>query len=140
MIRPRLLPILALSLSLLAVGSSGLAAETKPVTITQIFNRPHPELSDKVVIVQRIELEPGASAPAHRHPGMVTGYIETGALTFQVKGEPLLHLKKGDTFFEKPGSEHMVAENPSKTERTVVIAFVINPKDSPVAEPLHSHP
>lgn len=123
-----------------AACSSGLAAEPKPVVVTQIFNRPHPELSDKRVIVQRIELAPGASAPAHRHPGMVTGYVESGSLTFQVKGEPLLNLKKGDTFFEKPGSEHMIAENPSKTEPTVVIAFVINPKDSAVSEPLHGHP
>jgi len=130
---------------ILAAASSvavplGYSAEKQPVVVTQIFNRPHPELADKVVIVQRIEIIPGGSAPAHRHPGMVTGYVESGTLEFQVEGEPLLLLKKGDTFFEKPGSHHLVARNPDKTQKTVVIAFVINPKDTPVSEPLHGHP
>lgn len=49
-------------------------------------------------------------------------------------------LKKGDTFFEKPGSHHLIACNPDKAEKTVVIAFVINPKDIPMSEPLHGHP
>lgn len=110
-----------------------------PVTIMEIFKRDHPELADKEVIVKRIELKPGASAPPHVHPGMVTGYIEAGVLEFQLKGEPQKSLKAGDIFFEPPGSHHMVARNPDATASTVIIAFVVNPKGAPLSTPIEEH-
>lgn len=117
-----------------------LSAEDKPpVQITELFKRAHPEHADKEVLVKRIELQPGASAPPHVHPGMVTGYVERGTLEFQLKDEPLLKLKAGDTFFEPPGSHHMVAKNPDTSATTVVIAFVINPKGAPLSTPLEGH-
>jgi quercetin dioxygenase-like cupin family protein len=122
----------------LALGSFAMGADESPVTITEIFKRDHPELADKDVIVKRIELKPGASAPPHMHPGMVTGYVETGTLEFQLKGEPLKTLKAGDVFFEVPGSHHMVARNPDTAKKTVVIAFVINPKGEPLSKPLEA--
>jgi len=120
----------------LALSSLVIAADDAPVTITELFKRAHPERADKEIIVKRIELKPGGSAPAHVHPGMVTGYIETGTLEFQLKGEPLKTFKAGDTFFEPPGSHHLVARNPAATAKTVIIAFVENPKGAPLSTPL----
>jgi quercetin dioxygenase-like cupin family protein len=121
------------------IGFSAHAADESPVSITEIFRRDHPEQADKEIIVKRIELKPGAAAPPHIHPGMVTGYIESGTLEFQLKGEPLKILKAGDTFFEAPGSHHMVAHNPDTTAKTVIIAFVVNPKGAPLSKPLEEH-
>jgi quercetin dioxygenase-like cupin family protein len=118
---------------------SASAEDTAPVKITEIFKREHPELADKEVLVKRIELQPGASAPPHVHPGMVTGYVESGVLEFQIKGDPLLTLKAGDTFFEPPGSHHMVARNPDPAAKTVVIVFVVNPKGAPLSTPIEDH-
>lgn len=115
------------------------AADAPASVVTRIFQRDHPELKDKEVIVVRIELAPGAASPAHSHPGMVTGYVESGTLEFQVEGGPLLTLKKGDTFFEPPGSKHLISRNPSTTDKAVAIAFIINPKGVPVSAPLHGH-
>ncbi len=114
-------------------------AAEEPVKITEIFKRDHPEQADKEILVKRIELQPGASAPAHVHPGMVTGYVESGKLEFQLKDGPLLKLKAGDTFFEPPGAHHMVAKNPDPAVKTVVIAFVENPKRAPLSTPLEEH-
>ena len=133
------LPILSLSLCLLTAGLAAQTPETKPVTITQLFKRDNPEDKDKDIIVQRIELAPASSASPHVHPGMVTGYVVSGTLEFQVAGEPLLTLHAGDTFFEPPGSKHMVARNPDQSEKTVLIAFVVNPKNQAVAQPLEGH-
>lgn len=106
-----------LILSLTFAGFSTVHAEAPaPVTITEIFKRPHPELADKEVLVQRIELQPKASAPPHQHAGMVTGYVESGTLEFQIKGEKLKTLRAGDTFFEPPGSHHLVARNPDPSK------------------------
>src|SRR5262245_54582860 len=98
------------------------------ITITEVSKRPHPDLPDKDLVVQRIELAPGASALPHRHPGTVTGYVISGRLEFQVKGEPLQQLKANDTFYEPAGSHHLVARNPDAHEKTVIVVFVINPK------------
>ena len=137
------LSLLGLSLALLSTGlaadSPAQPPETKPVTITQLFKRENPEAKDKDIIVQRIELAPASSAAPHVHPGMVTGYVVSGTLEFQVAGEPLLTLHAGDTFFEPPGSKHMVARNPDKSEKTVLIAFVVNPKNKATAQPLDDH-
>jgi quercetin dioxygenase-like cupin family protein len=133
---------LQITAAMLALGftvGSARAEDAAPVKITELLKRDHPELADKEVVVKRIELQPGASAPPHVHPGMVTGYVETGVLEFQLKGEPLLKLKAGDTFFEPPGSHHMVARNPDATTKTVVIAFVVNPKGAPLSTPLEGH-
>lgn len=111
-------------------------ATAEPVTITEIMKKDHPELADREVLVKRIVLEPGASAPAHVHPGMITGYVVSGSLEFQLKGEPLQFLKEGDTFFEPPGSHHMVARNPDDKVKAVIIAFVVNPKGAPLSTPL----
>jgi quercetin dioxygenase-like cupin family protein len=135
--KPILGTILLCALSLIPATTR--AADEAPVTITEIFKQPHPELPDKEVFVKRIELKPGASAPPHVHPGMVTGYVEAGTLEFQLKDQPLKTLKAGDTFFEPPGSVHMVARNPDAKTTTVVIAFVINPKGAPLSTPLEGH-
>lgn len=130
---------LALTLSPLTFLSSTARAEEAPVKITEVFKRAHPELSDKEILVKRIELQPGASAPAHVHPGMVTGYVQQGSLEFQLKGERLQKLKAGDTFFEPAGSHHMVARNPDASVTTIIIAFVVNPKGAPLSTPLEGH-
>ncbi|RYD76801.1 MAG: cupin domain-containing protein, partial [Verrucomicrobiaceae bacterium] len=96
----------------------------------------HPELSDKEISVLRIEIQPGASASPHVHRGMLTGYVETGKLEFQLKGEALKALKAGDTFFEPPGSHHMVARNPDPSAKTVLIVFMVNSKGAPVSTPV----
>jgi quercetin dioxygenase-like cupin family protein len=111
-------------------------ADDAPVTIVEIFKRAHPELADKEVIVERIELKPGVSDVPHVHAGMITGYVESGAFEFQLKGEPLKTLKAGDIFFEPPGSLHLVARNPDASSKTVIIAFVVNPKGAPLSTPL----
>ena len=130
--------ILATLLTSLTLSLSILHADEPPVTITEIFKKDHPELKDKEIVVKRIELQPGVAAPPHVHPGMVTGYVQQGLLEFQIKGGPLLKLKAGDVFFEPAGSVHMIAKN-AGTEKTVLIAFVENPKGAPLSTPLEEH-
>jgi quercetin dioxygenase-like cupin family protein len=125
---------------LFALSGLTALADDAPVKITEIFKRDHPELANKEIIVKRIELAPGVSAPPHLHPGMITGYVESGSLDFQLEGGPLLKLKAGDIFFEPPGSHHILAKNTDPAVRVVIIAFVINPKGAPLSLPLEAQP
>ncbi len=130
--------LITATLALLVLAISALHAEEPPVTITEIFKQAHPELKDKEIVVKRIELQPGVAAPPHVHPGMVTGYVQQGLFEFQIKGGPLLKLKAGDVFFEPAGSVHVVGKNPG-TEKTILIAFVENPKGAPLSTPVEEH-
>jgi quercetin dioxygenase-like cupin family protein len=130
--------LITATLALLVLAISALHAAEPPVTITELFKQDHPELKDKEIVVKRIELQPGVAAPPHVHPGMVTGYVQQGLFEFQIKGGPLLKLKAGDVFFEPAGSVHVVGKNPG-TEKTVLIAFVENPKGAPLSTPLEEH-
>lgn len=132
-------PILISALSLALYSSPVAAAEKEPVAITEIFKRDHPDLADKDILVKKIVLQPGASAPPHVHPGTVTGYVQSGSLEFQLKDGPVLKLKAGDTFFEPAGSHHMLAKSTEPEKETVIIAFVINPKGAPLSTPLDEH-
>ncbi|HEY1084165.1 MAG TPA: cupin domain-containing protein [Prosthecobacter sp.] len=132
----RLLKHTSAALLAFALTSAAPAADPSPVDISVIFKKAHPEAADKEVVVKRIELQPGASAPPHMHPGMITGYVVSGSLEFQLKGEPVQKLKAGDTFFEPPGSHHILAKNPDPSAKTLIIAFVINPKGAPLSVPL----
>ncbi|QJE98669.1 cupin domain-containing protein [Luteolibacter luteus] len=129
------LTVLISALSL-ALYSAPVSAEEEPVAITEIFKRDHPDQADKDILVKRIVLQPGASAPPHVHPGMVTGYVQSGSLEFQLKDGPLLKLKAGDTFFEPAGSHHILAKSTETEKETIIIAFVINPKGAPLSTPL----
>lgn len=129
-----------IAFAILSFAVAGCAvADEEPVKITEIFKRDHPDLADKEILIKKIELQPSASAPPHVHPGMVTGYVESGSLEFQLKGGPLLKLKAGDTFFEPAGSHHLVAKNPDPAVKTVIIAFVVNPKGAPLSTPIEEH-
>lgn len=112
------------------------AADDSPVSIVEIFRRDHPEQADKEVLVKRIELKPGAVDVPHVHTGLITGYVESGTFEFQLKGESLKTLKAGEIFFEPPGSHHIVARNPDKSSKTVLIVFVVNPRGAPLSTPL----
>lgn len=130
--------IIAATLASLVLSLASLRAAEPPVTITELFKQEHPELKDKEIVVKRIEMQPGVEAPPHVHPGMVTGYVQQGQMDFQIKGGPLLKLKAGDVFFEPAGSVHLVAKNTGR-EKTVLIAFVENPKGAPLSTPLDEH-
>ena len=65
---------------------------------------------------------PGASSAAHSHPCAVIGYVVSGAVRMQVKGEAEAIYKAGDTFYEAPNGVHQVSANASTTARAVFIA------------------
>jgi quercetin dioxygenase-like cupin family protein len=68
----------------------------------------------------------------HRHTGAVYVYVVEGSLKMGLDGQPVQLLHAGDSFFEPPGSHHVVAENASTTHRAVALALVIHRDGDPV--------
>jgi len=84
-----------------------------------------PNVSGKRVTVVRVTYGPGGFTRPHRHAGSVTAYITKGEVRSQLSGGPLETFTVGQSFFEPPGSTHLVSANASNTEPAELIAVFV---------------
>jgi len=84
-----------------------------------------PNMPGKRVTVVRVFYGPGGFTRPHRHSGSVTAYITKGEIRSQLGGGPVETFKVGQSFFEPPGSTHMVSANASATEPAELIAVFV---------------
>ncbi|WGS17514.1 MULTISPECIES: cupin domain-containing protein [unclassified Bradyrhizobium] len=84
-----------------------------------------PDVPGKRVTVVRVFYGPGGFTPPHRHAGSVTAYITKGEIRSQLGGGPVETFKVGQSFFEPPGSTHVVSANASTTEPAELIAVFV---------------
>jgi quercetin dioxygenase-like cupin family protein len=84
-----------------------------------------PNVPGKRMTVVRVTYGPGGFTPPHRHGGSVTAYVTKGEIRSQLGGGPLETFKVGQSFFEPPGSTHVVSANASNTEPAELIAVFV---------------
>jgi quercetin dioxygenase-like cupin family protein len=97
------------------------------------------------VDIREINLAPGQKGPLHKHPCPVVGYIVSGAVLFQIKGDSARILRAGDPFYEPAGAivthfDNASAEAPVKfvlnylmnTEKEFII--LLDDKEQPIKE------
>jgi quercetin dioxygenase-like cupin family protein len=89
-----------------------------------IASYPLPNVAGKRVTVVRVFYGPGGFTPPHRHSGSVTAYITKGEIRSQLGG-PLETFAVGQTFFEPPGSTHVVSANASASEPAELVAVFV---------------
>jgi len=123
----------------LASSHASAHEETAPtaggVKVTRLFAHELPGHPGEEVSIVLVEIPPGASSPAHRHPGPVFVYGVQGAVEMQVKDGPLTTLHAGEVFFEDIGAVHAVSKNASTTEPAKIIAFMIAKAGAPIVLP-----
>ena len=83
----------------------------------------------KATIVE-VTLAPGEVEAAHRHPGAAFGYVLEGEYEWAIDGNKPKVFKAGDTFYEPTGCLHDIGRNPSKKDKTRLIAIVLHPEDA----------
>jgi quercetin dioxygenase-like cupin family protein len=105
----------------LCATSAGSALDT----VEPIGSYALPNVSGKRVTIVRVFYGPGGFTRAHRHAGSVTAYITKGEIRSQLGGGPLETFKVGQSFFEPPGSTHLVSANASNTEPAELIAVFV---------------
>jgi quercetin dioxygenase-like cupin family protein len=86
----------------------------------------------KVILVE-VRYGPGEASLPHSHPCAVIGYVIAGALRTQVKGEPEMTYKPGESFYEAPNGVHLVSANASSTEPAKLVAYLICDRDTPIS-------
>jgi quercetin dioxygenase-like cupin family protein len=104
-----------------AGGDESTGANVTPVLATQLPNVPGKSLTAVVV-----RYAPGAASPPHHHAGSVFAYVLSGVIRSQVStGGPVKDYKAGETFFEPPGSDHLISANGSTTEPASLLAIFV---------------
>jgi quercetin dioxygenase-like cupin family protein len=83
-------------------------------------------------IQARIDFAPGASFPAHRHPGEEIIYVLQGTLEYQLEGQPAVRLDAGQVLFVPTGVFHS-ARNPGSTPGSELATYVVE-KGRPLVE------
>ena len=87
-------------------------------------------IAGREMIQVRADFEPGAIAPAHRHPGEEIVNVLSGSLEYQVEGRPAVTLRAGGVLFIPSGAVHSARTVGS--ERASELATYIVAKGEPL--------
>ncbi len=83
------------------------------------------------LIVQRLQLKPGASSGWHTHPGPESSVVNSGVVAVQTAGHcGVVEYGSGQAVFIPAGLPHRVA-NHTTLEADVVVTYTV-PQDAPV--------
>lgn len=90
------------------------------------FSTQLPNVQGKSLTAIVVTFAPGASSPVHHHAGSVYAYVLTGTIRSENSATgPAREYKAGESFFEPPGSVHLVTANVSETEPASLLAVFI---------------
>src|SRR5438445_9380689 len=95
--------------------------QVKPVRAEKLPNVPGKSLTAVVV-----NYAPGGKSTSHHHAGSVFAYVLSGEIRSENSATgPAKVYKAGESFFEPPGSSHLVSENASATEPASLLAVFV---------------
>jgi len=112
-------------------GPQDNAAEQARVAFSHAL--PHMDGGNLKVTIVEVTYGPGESSPPHSHPCPVIGYVVEGTLQMQVKGEPKVIYKAGQSFYEAPNGVHLVSANASTKRPVTFLAYFICDHDTPLS-------
>jgi len=73
-----------------------------------------------------VKYAPGGKSGAHHHAGTVFAYVLSGAIRSENSATgPMKVYKAGESFFEPPGSRHLISENASANEPASLLAIFV---------------
>src|SRR3954451_6928644 len=83
-----------------------------------------------------VSYPPGAQDVIHRHDAHAFVYVLEGQIIMQLKGQPAVTLKAGQTFYEGPSDVHVVGRNASNTEPARFVVVLLKGKGAPILTPV----
>ena len=86
--------------------------------------------------VIEVSYPPGAQDVVHRHDAHAFVYVLEGQIIMQLKGQPAVTLKAGQTFYEGPTDVHLVGRNASNTEPAKFVVVLLKGKGAPILTPV----
>lgn len=116
-----------LCITLLAAGAgfwSGVSAQSM-LRAKEVYRKPLTEVAGKEIRITDLVIPPGATSPAHRHPGDTFVYVIEGEVQIGLNENEPVTVKAGETFHEPPMELHKSTLNPSKTDTAHAIAIMV---------------
>jgi quercetin dioxygenase-like cupin family protein len=94
--------------------------------VKAVLSEKLPNVPGKSLTAVVVTYAPGGKSLSHHHAGSVFAYELSGEIRSEnsVTG-PAKVYKAGESFFEPPGSEHLVSENASTTEPASLLAVFV---------------
>ena len=100
--------------------------EAGGANVSPVFAAQLPNVPGKSLTAVLVHYAAGAASPPHHHAGSVFAYVLSGVIRSQVStGGSVKDYKAGESFFEPPGSDHLVSANASASEPASLLAIVI---------------
>jgi len=94
--------------------------------VTPVRAEKLPNVPGKSLTAVVVNYAPGGKSISHHHAGSVFVYVLSGAIRSENSATgPAKVYQAGETFFEPPGSEHLVSENASATEPASLLAVFV---------------
>ena len=101
-----------------------------------VFSTRLPNVPGKALTAIVVKYGPGGSTPAHRHAGSVFAYVLSGQIRSENSATgPVRVYRAGETFFEPPGSTHLVSANASDTEAATLLAVFVADDHADLTQP-----
>jgi len=108
------------------VGVGGALVAQNDERVRKLFATKLADLSGHTLTAEKVDYPPGGKSSVHHPGGSVLAYVLTGAIRSQNSETGAARIyKTGETFFEPPGSDHLVSKNASATEPASLLAIHI---------------
>lgn len=85
-------------------------------------------------VLVELNFQPGVSAPEHRHPGPIIGYVVDGQMRTAINHQPEQIVPAGGTFFEPHGALHTAFSSAKPDAPVHAVAVLVVPSGSPLTE------
>jgi quercetin dioxygenase-like cupin family protein len=102
------------------------AAHAEGDKVTPVRSEKLPNVRGKSLTAVVVNYAPGGKSASHHHAGSVLAYVLSGSIRSENSATgPVKVYQAGESFFEPPGSEHLVSENASATEPASLLAIFV---------------
>ena len=112
------------------------AVPAQAADVKQLFTIDLSDYPGKEGLMLEVSYPPGATDIVHRHDAHAFVYVLEGEIVMQLKGQPAVTLKAGQTFYEGPNDIHMVGRNASDKEPARFVVVLLKAKGAPVLRPV----
>src|SRR5437879_12909380 len=117
--------VAALAVVALAIAGAH-AAHAEGDKVTPVRSEKLPNVPGKSLTAVVVNYAPGGKSTSHHHAGSVFAYVLSGEIRSENSATgPAKVYKAGESFFEPPGSSHLVSENATATEPATLLAVFV---------------
>jgi quercetin dioxygenase-like cupin family protein len=131
-VKPSTIVVVALTVTGIAAGLVNTVAQQTGFKRT-VLQQVDLSVPGREAVTAVAELQPGAAAGRHTHPGEEIGYVIEGSVLVERDGMPPLTAKAGEAFSIPAGKIHN-ATNKGTTAARILATYIIE-KGKPVATP-----